>query len=415
MLDGWLFSTSIRYCPDCLAGNSSLVQQQYGGPWKKTWHLPVTSACLQHQRFPREGCAQAHPGGPAAWRLIAFPSASAPHPAQCRLPLQAGRTGRHRSSCGIRLDQPGEDGLPRPCPGTPDVQEHLPALLRPQHPAEDAARAFTHLRVISALLRRSWPLSQDLMDSRLAAAVSEHVRRLGAGYHQSPDRQPHGILATAGLLTAAAAVRGSADLEGTRESGLSARTIARRLSSVSGLYAYLVARGDTPVQANPVPRGLLTRRAGGSRRSRTAPLVRVPRTLPRILPPGEVDGLVGALRTHRDRAMVLAMLLAGLRRCEVLGLRFEDVQVADRRLAIVEGKGGHHRIVPVANRFFDVLGAYLRDERPAAARTDRVFVVLKGPRRGLPLSAEGLDEVLAGAAGGPGWSTRPATSCVIRA
>jgi integrase/recombinase XerD len=32
-----------------------------------------------------------------------------------------------------------------------------------------------------------------------------------------------------------------------RESGLSARTIARRLSSVSGLYAYLVARGDTAV------------------------------------------------------------------------------------------------------------------------------------------------------------------------
>jgi site-specific recombinase XerC len=54
-----------------------------------------------------------------------------------------------------------------------------------------------------------------------------------------------------------------------RESGLSARTIARRLSSVSGFYAYLVARGDTPVQVNPVPRGLLTRRQGGSNRSRT--------------------------------------------------------------------------------------------------------------------------------------------------
>jgi integrase/recombinase XerD len=182
-----------------------------------------------------------------------------------------------------------------------------------------------------------------------------------------------------------------------RESGLSARTIARRLSSVSGLYAYLVARGDTPVQVNPVPRGLLTRRAGGSRRSRTAPLVRVPRTLPRILSPGEADRLVGALRTHRDRAMVLGMLLAGLRRCEVLGLRFCDVQVADRRLVVVEGKGGHHRVVPVANRFFDALGSYLHDERPEAARTDRVFVVLKGPRRGLPLSAEGLDEILAGA------------------
>jgi integrase/recombinase XerD len=95
-----------------------------------------------------------------------------------------------------------------------------------------------------------------------------------------------------------------------RESGLSARTIARRLSSVLGLYAYLVARGDTPVRANPVPRGLLTRRQGGTKRSRTAPLVRVPRTLPRILAPEEADRLVAALRTHRDRAMVLAMLLA---------------------------------------------------------------------------------------------------------
>ena len=179
-----------------------------------------------------------------------------------------------------------------------------------------------------------------------------------------------------------------------RESGLSARTIARRLSSVSGLYAYLVARGDTPVRVNPVPRGLSTRRQGGSR---TVPLVRVPRTLPRILGPAEADRLLWALRTDRDRAMVLAMLLAGLRRCEVLGLRFEDVQVADRRLVVVEGKGGHHRVVPAANRFFDALGGYLHDERPDTAATNRVFVVLKGPRRGLPLSAEGLDEILSGA------------------
>ncbi len=121
--------------------------------------------------------------------------------------------------------------------------------------------------------------------------------------------------------------------------------------------------------------------------------MRVPRTLPRILPPQEADRLAGALRTQRDRAMVLA----GLRRCEVLGLRFEDVQVADRRLVVVEGKGGHHRVVPAANRFSGALGGYLHEERPGAAGTDRVFVVLKGPWRGLPLSAEGLDEILGGA------------------
>jgi integrase len=54
-------------------------------------------------------------------------------------------------------------------------------------------------------------------------------------------------------------------------------------------------------------------------------------------------------------------------------------------------------VIPAANRFFGALGDYLHGERPAGAGTDRVFVVLKGPRRGLPLSAEGLDEILAGA------------------
>ena len=179
-----------------------------------------------------------------------------------------------------------------------------------------------------------------------------------------------------------------------RESGLSARTIARRLSSVSGFYAYLVARGDAGVMLNPVPRGLSTRRGGG--RSRTVPLVRVPRTLPKVLDPAEVQRLLGALRTERDRAMVLAMVLGGLRRCEVLGLRLSDVQVADRRLFVVDGKGGHQRVVPIANSFFAAVGDYLREERPSTP-TAQVFVVLKGPRRGRPLSAEGLDEILSGA------------------
>jgi integrase/recombinase XerD len=180
-----------------------------------------------------------------------------------------------------------------------------------------------------------------------------------------------------------------------RESGLAARTIARRLSSISGFYAYLLARGDTPVSANPVPRGLSTRRSGG--RTRTVPLVRVPSTLPKILSPGEVDRLLAALRTHRDRTMVLAMLLGGLRRCEVLGLRMRDVRVADRALFVADGKGGHQRLVSISNTFLTELGDYLRDERPADSTTDRVFVVLKRPRRGRPLTLEGLDEIVAGA------------------
>lgn len=177
-------------------------------------------------------------------------------------------------------------------------------------------------------------------------------------------------------------------------SGVSLRTIRRRLSTINGLYAFLVVRGD--VATNPVPRGLPTRREK-SRPSQGVPLVRSPRTLPRILSPGQVDALTGALRTHRDRAMVAAMLLGGLRRCEVIGLRLGDVRAGDRQLFIADGKGGHQRLVPVSPRFFEHVGAYLDAERPADTDSDALFLVLKRPHRGRPLSAKGLEQVLASA------------------
>ena len=185
------------------------------------------------------------------------------------------------------------------------------------------------------------------------------------------------------------------------EAGLSARTIARRLSSVAGLFEYLIVRGDAGVERNPVPRGLAGRRAGQRGRGGVR-LVRRPKTLPRVLSPVEVNSLLGGLRTQRDRAIVLGMLLAGLRRCEVLGLRLRDVNPGEQRLFVASGKGGRERVVSVSGRFFEALGEYLQLERPPDAVTDACFVVLKAPRRGLPLSAAGLDEVIDGARGRAG-------------
>ena len=182
------------------------------------------------------------------------------------------------------------------------------------------------------------------------------------------------------------------------EAGLAARTIKRRLASVSGLFAYLVARGDAGVEANPVPRGLAARRPGQQRRGvRGVPLIRAPRTLPRVLEPAEVDAFLAALRTHRDRAMIQAMVLGGLRRCEVLGLRLADLHPGERRVFVAEGKGGRQRIVPVSATFFATVAEYLDVERPRTSSTDRVFVVLKGATRGRPLTAAGLDEIVRGA------------------
>ena len=166
------------------------------------------------------------------------------------------------------------------------------------------------------------------------------------------------------------------------EAGLSARTIKRRLASVSGLFGYLIARADAGVNANPVPRGLATRGRRGRAGVRGAPLIRAPRTLPRVLEPAEADAFVAALRTQRDRAMVAAMLLGGLRRCEVLGLRLPDLHPGERRVFVADGKGGRQRIVPISARFFSAVAAYYDTERPRTSSTETVFVVLKGSGRG---------------------------------
>jgi integrase len=181
------------------------------------------------------------------------------------------------------------------------------------------------------------------------------------------------------------------------ERGLSARTIKRRLSSVAGFYGYLLYREDTGVERSPVPRGLPTRRASHHQGGSVTPLIRTPRTLPRVVMPQEATALLEGLRTRRDEAMILAMLLGGLRRGEVLGLRLEDVRLGERRLFIADGKGGHQRLVSISPRFLEALGEYLDLERPSEATTDRVFVALRGPRRGRPLSAAGLDDVMTAA------------------
>nr|WTB03976.1 tyrosine-type recombinase/integrase [Streptomyces antimycoticus] len=120
------------------------------------------------------------------------------------------------------------------------------------------------------------------------------------------------------------------------EAGLSARTIKRRLASISGLFGYLMTRDDLAIDRNPVPTGLANRRRSGNR---GAPLLRTPRTLPRVLGPREVEAVLGAVNTARDRAMILAMLLGGLRRCEVLGLKLGDLSPGERRLFISRGQG----------------------------------------------------------------------------
>ena len=94
--------------------------------------------------------------------------------------------------------------------------------------------------------------------------------------------------------------------------------------------------------------------------------MRQPRLLPESLDADAVERFVASLRTHRDRAMVWAMLFGGLRSAEVRSLRLADIDFGRRRVRVL-GKGSKERVVPVDAAFFTELSALARS-RSAALR-----------------------------------------------
>jgi integrase len=100
------------------------------------------------------------------------------------------------------------------------------------------------------------------------------------------------------------------------------------------------------------------------------------------LTPEEVWAVVGALRSEQDRAMVLAMAMAGLRPGEAVALRWQDVDLEASTLRIVESrtlgvtgapKSGIGRSVPMPAEVASAL-AGLRAREFATGPADQVFL-----------------------------------------
>jgi site-specific recombinase XerD len=183
--------------------------------------------------------------------------------------------------------------------------------------------------------------------------------------------------------------------------GAAPATMNRRIAAVRGLFEFLVVIGQRATNPVPAPRrtsGLRAAKRGllghlGSRRPRGGGrLVRQSRRLPESLDRTEVEAFLADLRTHRDRAMALAMVLGGLRAGEVRSLRLADVDMGLRQVRVV-GKGRRERVVPVDRSFFAELAAYLRTERPERCPTPECFVVLRGATAGQAMTEAGMRRI----------------------
>jgi integrase/recombinase XerD len=149
---------------------------------------------------------------------------------------------------------------------------------------------------------------------------------------------------------------------------LSARSIARHITTLRNFYRFLVQEGEIdrdPTEFLALPRQWTT--------------------LPKYLNREEVDRLVAAPSLAkptgmRDRAMLEVLYAAGLRVTELCRLEVSAVE-QDLGVLRVTGKGNKQRLVPFGVPAREAIDRYLKDGRPRLlkGRASRfLFVTARG-------------------------------------
>lgn len=170
----WVLTRSTRYCPHCLAGNGTAIQNLHGGAWRRLWRLPVTFLCPRHQCLLQHqcpGCKAPAQFSPVA-DAIARPTDGTLHPWQCRFTARPVPLQTPEAVCAADLTRPDLS------PATPEavtmlvllqVHRQLTDLLAASGP-ETAMSAgapvsvltyFADLRATVAMIFRSWPVARE--------------------------------------------------------------------------------------------------------------------------------------------------------------------------------------------------------------------------------------------------------------
>ncbi|MBV8516737.1 MAG: site-specific tyrosine recombinase XerD [Acidobacteria bacterium] len=158
-----------------------------------------------------------------------------------------------------------------------------------------------------------------------------------------------------------------------RAAGISARSVARALAAIRGLFRFLVAERHLKVDPtenleNP----------------------KLWSTLPKSLQPSEVEALLAAPdRTTpdglRDAAMLELLYATGLRVSELIKVRIDEV-VFDAGFVRTMGKGSKERIVPFGDTAKAVMVEYLEKGRPELDKYADPHLFLS--RRGRPMTRQ---------------------------
>ena len=166
----------------------------------------------------------------------------------------------------------------------------------------------------------------------------------------------------------------SAWLESLSEKGLKTSSVFRKLEAVKSFFAFQVSEGriaSSPAAAFRSPRQ--------------------PSRLPKTLSLEDIERLLGALsgesfEARRLRAMVELLYASGVRISELLGLKPEDLNLADGWVRVF-GKGAKERLVPISESVAATLRGYVESrisKFSGKRQGPELFLSRNGRRLGRP-------------------------------
>jgi site-specific recombinase XerD len=94
------------------------------------------------------------------------------------------------------------------------------------------------------------------------------------------------------------------------------------------------------------------------------PYPKVPRRLPTVLTPEEVQRLITAARTLSERAMLMVLYSTGMRNAELRHLQVRDIDSRAMLIHVSHAKGGRDRYVPLSAMLLATLREHWRWMKP---------------------------------------------------
>jgi integrase/recombinase XerD len=212
-------------------------------------------------------------------------------------------------------------------------------------------------------------------------------------YRRDLDRYAE-MLAAAGIddLAAVTAADLTEHLARLREGGLSSASAARAISAVRGLHRFAAREGQVAVDV-----------------AREVKPPAPPKRLPKALDVDQVTRLLAIPDDSplglRDKALLEFLYGTGARISEAVGAAIDDLDLDEPPAAVLHGKGGRARLVPVGGYARAALQAYLVRARPGLAAAGRGTPVVFLNARGGPLSRQSAWTILRRTAAAAGLPT----------